>query len=206
MLARKMDRLQRMVFPVTSGLPAKSMFEIIGGTNKMNIELQDWEMDLGAGNYWELVALASFVKRFSPKVIFEIGTGHGRSTLQMANNTPEDTVIHTLDISDEHPVGLIIKDKPQMEKIRRIKASSQEFDYTPFHEKVDFVLVDGAHDYGNVMADSEKAFDMVSKKGHIIWDDFSPAWSGVVKALKEIRQSREVFRIPGTSYVIYTQP
>lgn len=203
MIRTQLHKFQRMIFPITCGVPAKSMFDIIGGTNNLDIKLEDWEKDLGAGNYWELVALSSLVKRFSPKTIFEIGTGHGRSTLQIANNTSTEAVIHTLDISDQHPVGMIFIDKSQAQKVKRICSDSTTYDYSPFHKKVDFVLVDGAHDYKTVVADSEKAFDMVAPNGQILWDDFSPGWPGVVKALKELRGQKDLFRIPGTSYVYY---
>jgi hypothetical protein len=49
----------------------------------------------------DIINLCALVRGVKPKRIFEIGTFHGYTTLQMALNAPVDSEIFTLDLSPE---------------------------------------------------------------------------------------------------------
>jgi hypothetical protein len=58
---------------------------------------------------YELYCLSLIARQFNPKIIFEIGTFDGRTTLHFALNSPELTKIHTLDIPYEELKQAVFK-------------------------------------------------------------------------------------------------
>ncbi|MBM3192558.1 MAG: hypothetical protein FJZ63_07935, partial [Chlamydiae bacterium] len=58
------------------------------------IALQDGNLSLK-----ELLTLTAFLQAYRPKNLLEIGTFNGATTLHMALNTPAQSTIHTLDLS-----------------------------------------------------------------------------------------------------------
>ena len=64
---------------------------------------------------------------------------------------------------------------------------------------MDFIFIDGGHDYETAKADTLKALEMVAPGGFILWDDFSADWPGVVKTVNEFKSKHKIFRIAGTS-------
>jgi len=198
-----LKRAQRVVFPVTCGIAPIQFHEIIHPAKKLTTQFSDWDKDLGAGTFWEVCAIAILANYFQPKLCLEIGTGLGRTTLHLALNTNDQAQVLTFDITDHPNVGMIFRNNPAQSKIKKVTANSKEFDFSPYFGKIDFVMIDGGHDYQTVAFDTQTAFKLVAPNGLIIWDDFSPDWPGVVKALNECSFSSKLRRIAGTSYVYY---
>jgi len=149
------------------------------------------------------VALTRFI---DPSICFEIGTGHGRTTLHLALNTGRDAQIHTLDIAKNGIVGCVFRDLPERSKITSWTSDSRTFDFSPWKNKVGLVYVDGNHEYEAVKSDSSVAFELVARGGCIIWDDFIPSWPGVARALRESPRTALLRRIIGTKLVCYFEP
>ncbi len=200
---RAANRVREFFFPLSSGLGAARFEDIISPTNRVSLELEDWNGDLGAGSFWDLTALVTIARHLQPKRIFEIGTGHGRTTLNLALNTPPDARIFTLDISDGPVVGKLFKGHPAAGKIQTLTADSVAHDYSEFANNIELVLVDGNHGYDSVVADTKSAFGMVAPKGIILWDDVHPAFDGVVRALKQRPEASQIRRIVGTKLAVY---
>ncbi|MDO8585547.1 MAG: class I SAM-dependent methyltransferase [Armatimonadota bacterium] len=153
----------------------------------------------------ELLALNLITRAYSPKRIFEIGTFEGKTALNMATNSPDDTVIVTLDLpqQEENSAELpfdpgdknyIRKDKSghlfagsEVEhKITQLFGDSATFDFSPYHNSMDMVFVDGAHSYEYVLNDSAVARGLLKDgKGIILWHDYAH-WTGVTRALDEL--------------------
>lgn len=160
----------------------------------------------------ELFAIAAIVKKFQPARIFEIGTFDGRTSLNMIANAPEGAELFTLDLPQTAiaETELRIKtgdrkfiDKPfsgarflntkYAEKIHQIYADSAKYDYTPHHNSMDLIFVDGAHSYEYVISDTQKVFPLLKNgKGIIIWHDYG--WHEVIIALNEFYKNDARFK------------
>lgn len=203
MLRRAIGRFQEFLLPVTGGITATNVEAILEGSTSLQVELSDWHRDYGAGSMWDLLAICLIARHRRPKVCFEIGTGHGRTTHHLALNTPAETRIHTLDISSDPIVGCVFRDQPSAGKIQQLVGNSAAFDYSPWAGRVDLVVVDGDHGYEGVVEDTIRAFQLVAPGGCILWDDFAADWPGVIKALRKHDRAKSFRRIAGTKWVYY---
>lgn len=169
----------------------------------------------------DLIALCQLCQVIQPRVVFEIGTFHGYSTLHLALNTPADAVVYSLDLPRDQPelaLGATVMDvaiaregvttstyafsgREVESKIRLLQGDSATFDFTPWHGKVDFFFIDGAHSYDYVRSDSERALACVRPDGVIAWHDFGRSGvNGVRRCLRELgARGLEINAVPGGS-------
>ncbi len=203
MITRAYSRLQEFMLPVTGGIKSIRMDSLVYDAKRLDVTLGDWDRDPGAGTMWDLLTVCMLARHLKPKVCFEIGTGHGRTTHHLALNTAAETKVFTLDISSDEVTGCIFRNQPTASKISCLVADSTKFDFSPYKGKADLIVVDGDHSYEGVVRDTERALEMMSPAGCILWDDFAPTWPGVIKALKEHRLAGEFRRIAGTKWVVH---
>jgi hypothetical protein len=169
-------------------------------------------------SWHEIITIAGLVRVRQPRTLFEFGTFDGRTTLHLAMNSPEDAVVHTIDIAvgsfnlgpdgaymDRVTVGEAFLASPYRCKIAQITADSRKFDYAPFAGKVDFVFVDAGHAYDDVMSDSAAAFRMVRPGGVVVWHDYLTI-GDVTRALIELRNSRDLVSLIGTTLALWQAP
>ena len=169
----------------------------------------------------EFIALILLLKRAGSKRIFEFGTFKGISITQLALNLPSKSEIYTLDLPDEtlntkfstDPEDALIaveKGKgslvpPELRaRAHFLKQDSAAFDESPFAGKMDFVFVDGAHNYDYVKNDSEKGWRMLRSGGIIAWHDCRAQDPGVVRYL--LQSSWTPRRIAGTTVAFAIKP
>jgi predicted O-methyltransferase YrrM len=150
----------------------------------------------------EGASLAAFIQKVDAKRIFEFGTYKGVSTTQLALNLPNDGMIYTLDLPEDHPAytlaitkaeerqiaaetgkGILIPDE-LLHKVTFLRSDSATFDTTPYQNSMDLVFVDGAHSYEYVKNDTEKGWEMLRPGGIIVWHDCTPSHPEVVSYLK----------------------
>jgi predicted O-methyltransferase YrrM len=170
----------------------------------------------------EEIVINKLVKQHRPERVFEIGTFDGRTTWQIAANTPESTRILTLDLPRDERARFVVCendkkfiDKPesgarfkgteQAKKITQLYGDSATFDFTPYYRAIDFVFIDGSHAYDYVLSDSQVALQLVKGRNAIIlWHDYGE-WDGVTNALNELHANDQRFRelrwIKGTTLV-----
>ena len=166
---------------------------------------------------YESMALAALVRRLKPKTIFEIGTGDGYSAWIMAENSPPNAKLYTLDL----PVGGIkngaLGDKESAEethaagigrlvngnpKVELLSGDSTAFNFEPFENSMDLIFIDGAHDQNTVRYDSESALRMARKGGVIVWHDADSLHNGVLSAIKELNGRHPLKQIAGTRFAV----
>lgn len=172
------------------------------------------ELEVRPGNMpvSELAVLCSIVQREQPRAIFEIGTFNGRTTLNLALNSPAECRIFTLDLPPEqlsetrYPISerfrkLVEKEHsgelflnkdatefPETKKITRLFGDSGKFDFSPYYNTIDLVFIDGSHDYEYVLNDSEIALKLLREgKGVILWHDYRGGME-VITALETFRK------------------
>ncbi len=142
-----------------------------------------------------------------PQRIFEIGTSRGRTTGLLAMNTPETTRIFTLDLPPDEPapglatdlhlielakseLGSTFRNTPWQARITQLLGNSATFDYSPYHDSMDLVLVDGSHSYPFVLRDTLNAFRMIRPGGVILWHDYESMRTehGVTRVVNGLRK------------------
>jgi Methyltransferase domain len=170
---------------------------------------------------FETYILASLVQCLKPRTLFEFGTSEGRTTLQLALNSPDDATIYTLDLPENHvtrydrafpgesafrrlPVGGLFNAHSEARKITQLLADSASANLGWLRGKVDFVFVDGDHAYEYVKSDSENAFSMLSPNGVVLWHDYGRRWKDVARCLAEIaaQKKKRLYHLDGTCLVV----
>lgn len=185
-------------------------------------ELEGLSVDLGEISYrrsnldpMEQFALSALCQARHPKVVFEIGTYDGASTLLLARNAPEARVV-TLDLppdeSDEATVAEEVRNAsqgagsrfhgtPEEARIEQLLGDSRVFDFSPWYGTVDLVLVDAGHEYDCASADSRNALKLLAPGGMVVWDDYQVGWPGVVRAVDEL--GLPVVHLASTDFAVY---
>jgi predicted O-methyltransferase YrrM len=187
-----------MAYREASRIPAVTLEELVGSNPTIEMVIREPIGDLAVGTLWDLFALVAIARTIKAQRIFEFGTGYGRSTINIAANTPADASILTLDIPSHPNTGRIFHNQPEEKKIIQLWGDSKEFEFEPYLGTCDLVFVDGAHDYETVAADSRIALRLIKTSGHVLWDDMAYEWKGVRKALRELSQSVSIRHIVGT--------
>jgi len=171
-----------------------------------------------------LAKLAGGVK--AGEEIVEIGTFDGRTSLNMAINSPESSPLFTLDLPwgnetafdvEEHEKAFINKpqpgrrfldsSEPAAKKITQLLGDSATFDWSDHFGKAGMVFVDGSHAYDYAKIDTASAMKLIRPGGTIVWHDYG-VWEGVTKALEEIEAEQHLGlkHIRGTSLVVWKAP
>jgi len=192
----------------------------------LNAPVRLLEADKSQGNVSlaEVIMLAKLVTETKAgEEIIEIGTFDGRTTLNMAVNSPESCPIYTLDLPqgdetafdveegeksfiDKPTPGMrfIQSDEPCTKKITQMLGDSATFDWSDHVNSAGFIFVDGSHAYDYAKKDTATAFQLIRPGGFIVWHDYG-VWEGVTKALEEIEAEQRLGlqHIRGTSLVVY---
>lgn len=202
-------------------IPPRPLGEVIKTSTTVTLaELEDAD---GAVSLLELVVIASLVREQDPALSLEIGTFHGRTTLNIAMNQRPGTDVITLDLPaedlprvdkalEDSDKKYILKDSSGARfagrrteaRIVQLYGDSSRYDFSQYAGRVDLVFVDGAHSYDFVLNDSRVALSCVRPGGVVLWHDYdTPHWPGVTRALNELYQTdprfAEVMHIEGTS-------
>ncbi|MEW6381814.1 MAG: class I SAM-dependent methyltransferase [bacterium] len=173
----------------------------------------------------ELLVITKLVQQYQPKMLFEIGTFDGKTTLNMAANCSAESKVYTLDLPknglNDTALALDVGDKAYInketsgsrywgtefeKKITQFYGDSAKFDFSPFYGKIDFAFVDGSHAYDYVLHDTEEVLKLMNETNQsiILWHDYGE-WNGVTRALNELyrgdRRFSSLKHIDGTSLV-----
>lgn len=189
----------------------------IGSLTDENATIQLREPVVADGNVTllELITIVKLVQKYQPSRLLEIGTFDGRTTLNLAANSPSDAEVFTLDLPKSeisaahlplapHDQRYINKDVSGARfqgtecegKIVQIYGDSASFDFSPYFDSIDFIFVDGSHAYEYVLSDSRAALKLLRRgqsKAVILWHDYG-VWEGVTRALEELANTDPNFQ------------
>jgi len=205
-------------------LPAVSMCE----TCRFGTPIRILEPDAADGNvsFIELIVLNHLVAEQAPRVVFELGTFDGRTTVNLAANTPDEAVIYTVDLPqsqmdqallklesgdrkyiDKNASGARFASIDESAKIVQLFGDTASFDFSQWYNKVDFVFVDASHAAPYVRNDTEVALRLVGhRRGMIAWHDYNSVWPGVIEVLEDYQRSdprlRDLAYVAGTSLAL----
>jgi hypothetical protein len=160
------------------------------------------------------------------RIVVEIGTFDGRTTLNLAVNAPQTCRVITLDLPPQDSAAYALApgerqyvDKPApgvrfraatlpwsaaAQRITQVLGDSATFDWSPYCGQAGLVFVDGSHAYDYVQKDSQTAFDLIGEGGMVLWHDYG-RWEGVTRALDELEAERRLGlrHVRGTSLVFW---
>lgn len=228
---RRLQALYQLYAPPSSGedassedpylLPKTDILELMGNDPATYEGVN--ECGFGHTTEFELKVISNLVHRLQPRRIFEIGTFEGRTTLNMALNAPNAAIV-TLDLPgselgntqleiavgearyiDKQQSGERFLNHPARSRITQVYGDSATFDFSPYHQSMDLVFIDGSHAHDYVLNDTRKALDIIAPGGAILWHDYTN-WVGVRDALNKLYQEdarcKGIQHIGGTSIAI----
>ena len=208
--------------PYVPRVPLTRLEWLFPGIGEQEIALSHQTEDR-ALTHGEALVLSLVTAHVKPRRIFEIGTASGQAVVLMARQAPEAT-IDTVDLGNETPslgqqrgqppwqdlstVGAAYREAGLGERVTQHFADSARFDWAPFKDSIDLMLIDGGHTYEYVSSDSRAALQVVRSGGVIVWDDCNYVSPGVAKALVELRRKEgvPVYRIFGTRLAVAHLP
>lgn len=137
----------------------------------------------------ETTLLIAALKSVNARRIFEFGTYLGRTTLNLALNSPDDAEVFTFDLPpgediQQHPEdvpftqehfavpALAFEGSRVESKITVVTGNSLTADLSRFNSSMDFIFIDGGHDLATVTADTSNALKMLRPGGCIAWHDY----------------------------------
>jgi len=220
-LRRGLARTYKDLVEDLSPIPKITFQDFLGSAS---IALENFFSTDGNVSLDELAFIAALSRKTKPRVVVEIGTFDGNTTLQLALNTPSEARIYTLDLpidaggnseNDEGDVKYItssrrynlrFKGTAVESKITQCYGNSLTFDFGKFttNGKPQLIFIDAGHSYECVRNDSEKALKILDSHGIIIWQDYSADWPGVFRYLGELCRTHRLLHISGTSLVVYS--
>lgn len=175
----------------------------------------------------ELSVISELVHNYKPNSLLEIGTFDGRTTINLAKFSPDNSKVYTLDLPkeelektkyklakgetkyvDKNDSGERFKEHHAncVKKITQLYGDSASFDFSPYMKQMDFIFIDGSHTAKYVMNDTEIAFKLLKASGGImLWHDYG-VWKDVTKVLNKYflydERFKNVHHIKNTSLVI----
>jgi predicted O-methyltransferase YrrM len=217
--------LYRDIAHESGGIPHVSFEKFFAGLKPHAVCLYDFVPRDGNLDVNELLFVCNCVALFAPRVVFEVGTFDGNTTLQIAANAPPSTAVYTLDLPDDVKGNAVAKidpydavyidgkatlkrrylDTPYGDRVVQKFGNSLEVDFAEVLDgkKADLVLIDAGHSYECVRNDSEKALRLLSPGGLVIWDDYSANWPGVYDYLNELGRELALLHVADTQLVVY---
>ena len=155
---------------------------------------------------YDLYSLLALLQQKNPKSIFEFGFMRGGTFYHYFLNSKENTTVHSLDMNPHNMPVMIKQLMAENPQLKLHVGNSLQLDTAPFAGQMDFIYIDGAHDYETVKVDTANAIKMLSPGGLIVWDDYNPASSGVFNCVNEFASnSKNVFHIKGTKLAFWDQ-
>ena len=210
---------------ITPHIPQILISHIVNENTRFQIH-EEKDMD-GNITLLELVVIAKLIAHYKPLHLFEIGTFDGRTTLNMAANSPTGAKVYTLDLPKERmnstAMILATDDKNYINKdisgsryiqtqlkskIVQLYGDSATFNFEPLFNTMDFVFIDGAHSYNYVLNDSAISLKLLKdRKGVVVWHDYDSVWEGVTEALNGLYDNdaeySKIKHISGTTLVCF---
>lgn len=182
----------------------------------------------GVSDYesWILCNLAKRAER-----VFEFGTATGKTSYLLAANSPTKAIVYTLTLapaahaSYQHAANdaqsdlanaidesvfdhFVYSGTPLESKIEQLFGDSKTFSFNPYHDRMDFVFIDGSHARSYVESDSNNALAMLRAGGCIVWHDYRgpDITPGVFETINALADQFPLYQIKGTCMVVYQKP
>jgi glycosyltransferase involved in cell wall biosynthesis len=164
----------------------------------------------------DTAAVLALVTHFRPRRVLEVGTAAGHMTANLTAFTPPDAVVYSLGVVAEggSRSGTSAQDYevPRRDQFAKfvnhfgtahkamlVTTDSRTYDFGRL-APLDFVFVDGGHDYHTARSDSVNAYHALRRGGCLVWHDLpSPTpWVEVERVVTDLAFREPVYKVAGT--------
>lgn len=192
--------------------PAVALHEALPGIEAVAVEMGAVRFDPFNMDPLERFVIGAVCCLYAPRLIFEFGTFNGATTLTLAQNASAARIL-TLDVRPIpgsrsavaarglKPHDMVFFETPEAPRITQLFRDDPGFDFAQWEGTIDLVVIDAGHSYEDVKEDIAEARRLLTDRGIIIWDDYTPTWSGVIRAVDE--SGLDVITIEGTALAIH---
>ena len=225
------DEFEEILRRARAAIPTVRLKDIFPSDLELGaIRLENFLGHWGNVSVETVCKICLILAHLKPRRILEIGTYNGMTTLQMALNAPAGCTVYTLDLpQDQEPsvppseldrrvaqsfrsrfgtsTGSYFQGRTDV-RIVQLLGDSSRFDYTSrIDGPLDFVFIDGAHDYRTKQIDSENALRLLAPGGVILWDNFADVCNPeVTRYLHDLSASLPLRHLKNTMLVVYCAP
>lgn len=219
-----MNRLLRRLRK-SGQLPIINFEQLFPNFNYAKINLESVSERYGGVRLIELIYLSYLASHKKDARIFEIGTGEGRTTLNLAINLIGDGHVFSLDLPTNYlanPSSTVYTAQQERLEVQAFKkgmlvcgkelpctlleGESTTFDFSPWYKSIDIVFIDGGHTHRAIECDTNNAFELLKPSGGIIlWHDYLyNSCPDVFNFLNQLGHKYPLRLISNTKTVIYT--
>lgn len=193
-------------------IPVISIGEFVGEARGASILLEDFIPVNMNVSVTEIAFISLLVRAQNPRVLLEIGTFDGNTTLQLAANSAPGAVIYTVDLPDSRSSQMHASgEKPRRfvpsqyaGKVLQKLADTMTADFAELCDghRPDLVFIDAGHRYSNVKNDTEKTLAILAEGGLLIWHDYAYNCAGVFNYLNEFAATCPLYQLRDSSLVV----
>ena len=156
---------------------------------------------------FELFCIAAVASAIEPARIVEFGTADGRTTLNLARNSPAHCQVVTINLPLEDDAGHVqdtavgsrFLNTVESSRIVQIWGDTRTVDLSPYQGACQLVFIDADHSEEGVVADSLTALKLLDRDAVILWHD--ALRYGVQRGLPRLARERQlpIHLISGTN-------
>lgn len=193
-------------------VPTRYVYDAYPAGTEIAVPMGDMTLKPSNMDAMEIYAISVLLLVRKPRTIFEFGTFDGATTLRLAELAPDAEIV-TIDLPETESESLHLGTQTGARflgtsheaRITQLRGDSRTFDFSAYRDKMDLVVIDAGHDYAAVSADTQNAALMLTDTGAIVWDDYVPKWTDVVRAVDEFAADARPrpFKVAGSESVIW---
>jgi hypothetical protein len=138
--------------------------------------------------------------------IFAMGTALDETCWLIAHNLSSVRLYHLGRPGVAQQAGIHLIEPAEAIRITRLVGDPDTFDVSAYSGTMDLVHIDAGEGGGDIRAQTDAAFGLLSELGSIVWADY-PHSAGVYAYLNELAPAldRPVFHILGTRLALYSR-
>ncbi len=188
-------------------LPEFTIEELFPGFERTQVNISYLPKGTWSTPVTDQVALAKFANLLRPGNLLEVGSFRGYTARLLAENTPAECVVHTLDIVPDHGEAYI--NTPLEGRIKRHFGSLQNsIPDSLIGQQFDFIFLDADHKQEAVESDTKSLLPMLAAGGAMFWHDYADwgwisEWNRVPEVLSGLSKQFPILSIAGTALAVY---
>jgi hypothetical protein len=138
--------------------------------------------------------------------VFALGTALDETCWLIAHNLPSVRVYHLGRPAATPRASLHLIEPAEAVRITRLVGDPDTFDVSAYSGSMDLVHIDAGDGGGDIRAQTDRAFSLLSDLGSILWDNY-PHSASAYAYLNELAPAldRQVFHILGTRLALYSR-
>jgi hypothetical protein len=138
--------------------------------------------------------------------VFAMGTALDETSWLIAHNLPSVRIYHLGRPGDAPRAGIHLIEPAEAIRITRLVGDPDTFDVSPYSGTMDLVHIAARDGDGDIRAQTDAAFGLLSELGSIVWDNY-PQSASAYAYLNELAPAldRPVFHILGTRLALYSR-